>query len=87
MPPKPYQPEVGTVFGRLTVIGGLRLQNPANPKSGYQTLCKCSCGSKKRWVQISRLKSGASKSCGCLAKEKHTQFIQRYQALPKSFSQ
>jgi hypothetical protein len=85
MPPKPYQPEVGTVFGRLTVIGGIRLQNQANPKSGYQTLCKCSCGSKKRWVQISRLKNGASKSCGCQVKERHAAFMKRKAALPKSF--
>ncbi len=87
MPPKPYQPEVGTVFGRLTVIGGIRLQNQANPKSGYQTLCKCSCGSKKRWVQISRLKNGASKSCGCQVKERHAAVMKRKAALPKSFSE
>lgn len=83
---KSIPPEPGAVYGRWTVIGGHRRQNHARSKSGYQTVCQCACGT-KRWVLISALRRGGSLSCGCLAKEKHTHFLQRRQALPKSFTE
>lgn len=55
----------GTVFGRLTV-----LERAANTASGQiRWICKCVCGNKVI-VQATNLKSGATKSCGCLNREK-----------------
>ena len=53
----------GQKFGRLTVIK--RVEN-----KGKETcwLCKCDCGN-EIIVQSNNLKSGNSKSCGCLNKE------------------
>lgn len=50
---------LGDTFGRLTVL--------AFPK-GSRALCICSCGSTKT-VATHDLKSGHSRSCGCLAKD------------------
>jgi hypothetical protein len=50
---------VGSVFGRLTVEA--RLEQPGNPK--YH--CRCECGGIKD-AYGSNLRSGATKSCGCL---------------------
>lgn len=55
----------GQRFGRWTVI---KLAG-RNPKSGEPMwLCKCDCGTEKV-VRSSSLKSGASRSCGCLSRE------------------
>ena len=78
-------PNPGTRYGRWQVIGGER--HTSDKTRIRQTLCQCECGSKKRWVQISRLKNGASKSCGCQVKERHAAFMKRKAALPKSFSE
>jgi len=51
---------VGSVFGRLTVIG---------PWKGGQWRCKCSCGGEK-WVLTASLLGGLTRSCGCLHKER-----------------
>ena len=52
-------PPVGTVFGRLTVLGPGKRQ--------YHWLCKCSCGKIK---EVNKFHIGkATKSCGCLARE------------------
>ena len=53
----------GQVFGRLTVIG--RAKN-----IGEQTAwnCRCSCGAEKT-VMSSKLRSGETRSCGCLRRE------------------
>lgn len=51
-------------FGRLTVI-----ERAENAKSGaVRWKCRCDCG-KTVTVQRSNLKSGGTKSCGCLQKE------------------
>ncbi len=55
---------MGQKFGRLTVIE--RAENDKYDKTMW--LCQCEC-SKKTIVQGSSLKSGATKSCGCLNKE------------------
>ena len=64
----------GQVFNRLTVIGAIDRSNPNHPKVTVQ----CSCGVKKL-VLINSLKTGRTKSCGCLAKE------QRRSVVAKSF--
>lgn len=55
----------GQKFGRLTVIR--KADYYISPKGQKQTqwLCECDCG-KKLIVRTTNLKSGNSKSCGCL---------------------
>lgn len=53
-------PPLGTTFGRLTVIGGTRTSNDRQAM-----LCLCECGQQKI-VQVTKLLSGHTKSCGCL---------------------
>ena len=55
-------PFEGRVFGRLTV-----LRKSEARKAHWW--CQCSCGSIERQVQRSNLMSGATSSCGCIAKE------------------
>lgn len=58
-------------FGRLTVVEEV---TPSISPSGYKSvrwLCTCSCGSGKEvLVTTAHLRSGNTKSCGCLHKEK-----------------
>lgn len=56
---------VGERFGRLTVIRAAGL----NKHSQSLWDAHCDCGSEKKRVCISSLKSGTVKSCGCLRKE------------------
>ena len=62
----------GQVFGRLTVIN--QAEDYVNPNTGVHTArwnCCCSCGSQKLITVFgTSLKSGNTKSCGCLQKEK-----------------
>lgn len=55
----------GQVFGRLRVIS--RAEN--NKANKAQWLCECECGNKKIIVGT-QLRTGHTKSCGCLQKEK-----------------
>lgn len=57
----------GQRFGRLTVIE--RAENA--PNRAIQWYCKCDCG-KETTVVNSSLKSGRTRSCGCLSVEKAT---------------
>ena len=59
----------GQKFGMLTVME--RVEDYVTPKGIHfpQWLCKCECGNEKVIVGYS-LKSGATRSCGCLRKEK-----------------
>lgn len=61
----------GQKFGRLTV-----LERAENISSQVAWLCECDCGNKKV-VTTSHLRSGHTKSCGCLQKDKakETNFI------------
>lgn len=52
--------DVGSHFGYWTVIG---LDDGQHP---YRVKCRCICGT-IRWVLRSRLRTGKSKSCGCMA--------------------
>ena len=58
----PLEKLTGQVFERLTVLQTYK----TNPT---MWLCKCLCG-KELYVRSSTMKSGVSKSCGCLQKEK-----------------
>ena len=61
---------IGKVFGRLTVIA---IANPYVSPKGVRCsmwLCKCECASATEIiVRENQLKSGKTKSCGCLAIE------------------
>jgi len=59
---------IGQNFGRLIVIKQIDIS-----KNGHSRwLCECNCGSKKIILSDS-LKSGRTKSCGCLSREKTKQ--------------
>jgi hypothetical protein len=55
---------IGSVFGRLTVIG----ERWDKEKPDAIVKCICVCGIEKEFRRTA-LKSGGSKSCGCLKKE------------------
>lgn len=84
MPPAPKPPpEPGTRFGRWTVISEAQYRVYGGKKHRF-VKARCDCG-KAGWVSVSRLRNGYSNSCGCLAKEKHTAFLQRNAPLPTTF--
>lgn len=57
---------IGQKYGRLTIIRRLK---PEERKSKYKRwLCKCDCGNEIQ-VDISHLRNGNTKSCGCLQRE------------------
>lgn len=56
----------GKRFGRLTVVASTFLREPANKSAIWK--CKCDCG-KITYVNSDALKSGRTKSCGCLRVE------------------
>lgn len=57
-------PEVGTIFGRLTVVDA---RAPAKNKQ-RMCACVCTCGVRKE-VAVSYLVRGLVRSCGCLSRE------------------
>lgn len=55
---------IGKRFGRWAVI-----DREAKKLAGvFYVFCVCDCGTKK-WVRKKNLKSGQSKSCGCVTRE------------------
>lgn len=66
----------GQKFGRLTVLD----DEPRSIKGYRWWHCRCDCGTEK-WVNGSRLKSGQTKSCGCISKEKLTKVASQYEDL------
>lgn len=62
-------------YGRLTVLENSR------DKDG-KVLCMCSCGVKKR-IKLCNVKSGSTKSCGCLLKE-HLRSVHKKQKRERS---
>lgn len=56
---------IGKKFGKLTVLA------KSSEKKGRGILCRCECGN-QTVVFDSNLKSGHTKSCGCLARELQT---------------
>lgn len=71
-PLKPRRPQnqpsiaVGHRFNRLTVLEDGR--RPNGPHS-YQYRCRCDCGNEV-FVKGAQLKSGNTKSCGCLSQDR-----------------
>jgi hypothetical protein len=63
MQAKPWAP--GDQFGRLTVTGPESRLGARNQRA---VLCRCECGSEKV-VALDKLRSGYTKSCGCLRAE------------------
>lgn len=57
----------GQVFGHLTVIQRVEDKVYSNGSADSQWLCQCSCGSSPLKVAGGSLKSGNTKSCGCLS--------------------
>jgi hypothetical protein len=58
----------GRVFTRLTVVKRAGNHITSGGRSIVQWKCKCSCGGVSV-VQAQRLKSGMTKSCGCIQRE------------------
>ncbi len=70
----------GDKYGRLTIIKEVK---PRIFKSGNvcrRVLCKCKCGNRKE-VNLYSIKSGLTKSCGCLLKEKSTETMKKIRHL------
>ncbi len=86
MPPTPKPPpEIGTQFGRWTILGGFQHRVYGTKKHLFANV-RCDCGN-TNWVAVTRLKNGYSKSCGCLKKERHVAFMMWRAPLPKSFEE
>ncbi len=68
----------GQVFGRLTVIE--RLAKQADGSRSPLWLCRCSCGT-ERQLSTRSLKSGNTKSCGCLRREASRERLVAYNAV------
>lgn len=68
---------IGLVFGRLTVSSQAESKNKRK-----HWLCRCSCGGQKT-VSTNGLKTGAVKSCGCLAIE-HSALLNKKHGLHKT---
>lgn len=58
----------GSIFSRLTVIAFDRIERNRFP----YWLCRCECGTLKS-IRGAALKSGQTKSCGCLNRERQTE--------------
>jgi len=72
----------GQRFGRLVVLKLIG----KNKWGSYQWLCRCDCG-KEKIVRIDSLKSGRTKSCGCLNRERLTKHGHYGDRTYKSWSQ
>ena len=64
----------GQRFGKLVVI---KLSTPKGTKH-HKWLCKCDCGNECT-VSRDNLISGITKSCGCLRKEVHHNYLNQKQ--------
>lgn len=61
----------GKRYGRLTVINLDEVKTNLDKNYNTHWLCRCDCGNEKTIVGSS-LNYGATTSCGCLFREKHT---------------
>jgi len=57
--------KTGDKYGRYTILGIFKEEG----KYPKYARCQCDCGSPVRYVKVDALRSGESKSCGCLHKE------------------
>lgn len=58
---------IGKRFGRLIVVADVAKEDRKIPKV-REVICRCDCGNTKR-VRLNNIRSGNTKSCGCLEKE------------------
>lgn len=58
----------GNRYGRLVVVGRSESKKRANNRTRTMWRCVCDCGN-YIIVESSHLKSGHSKSCGCITKK------------------
>ena len=58
-------------YNRLTVINVYTKTRPNGKKAKF-AWCKCDCGNEKE-LNLSRVRTGVTKSCGCLSREKTTE--------------
>lgn len=70
----------GRVFGRLTVIERAGTHETPSGQKKAVWLCRCKCGAEIR-TQGPNLKTGITKSCGCLSREKARARIDAIQPL------
>lgn len=73
---KRLEVHVGERFGKLTVVKEVKLE-----KRGRHFLCKCDCGNEKV-ACLGDLRSGDTKSCGCLQRESALNNINKYNTEP-----
>lgn len=67
----------GERFGRLVVLGEAEpLFDPTTHKKQSVALCRCDCGETLP-VRAASLKSGNTRSCGCLRKRRPEQRVSR----------
>jgi len=59
---------IGKTFNRWTII---EITDQKNKNGNLLCIAKCNCGTKKL-VNLSNIKNGKSKSCGCIAREKNS---------------
>lgn len=64
----------GQRFGKLVVISQADFRIKPDGTKEYRWLCKCDCGN-RTIVSTSSLRTGNTKSCGCIQKEKATEHI------------
>lgn len=66
---------IGQKFGRLTVLA--KSENRAGVRKKIMWICQCECGEIKE-ITGESLKSGTTKSCGCIYKETRSQIAKSY---------
>lgn len=64
----------GQRFERLVVTGRAPNQYSSNGRAQIMWYCDCDCGTKNKIVSSSHLSSGATKSCGCISRERTIKF-------------
>ena len=71
-----FEDLTGQRFGRLTVIERAENQYTAGGNSKVMWRCHCDCGNEKN-IGSGELKSGDTRSCGCLHKEQVSQTMKK----------
>lgn len=68
----------GKRFGRLTVLGRAGIYKSPDQETYMLTWrCKCDCGKETVVISVNLL-HGATRSCGCLRKEKSKERMMKY---------
>ena len=66
--PNPLKFEIGEKYGKLTIIDYPYSKREGRSRPTRMIDCLCECGT-YHTVQVSKIKSGLTKSCGCLSVE------------------